>query len=178
MTYNNNNYKYNYVRNSLAFRGAELDPKNIKIIMVGGSTTDERYKPEELTIVGNLNKKLEKIGSTKKIINAGVEGQSTRGHIANFKYWFNKIEKFAPKYIIYYIGINDSYLLTQDSSDLQDGWLKNPDNFESFLDNFKSRSIFYDLIRKIKHKYYVRNESKRIIYDYDYYMKNNKEKKI
>ena len=47
-----------------------------------------------------------------------------------------------------------------------------------FLDNFKSRSIFLDLIRKIKHKYYVRNESKRIIYDYDYYMKNNKEKKI
>ena len=178
MTYNNNNYKYNYVRNSLAFRGAELDPNNIKIIMVGGSTTDERYKPEELTIVGNLNKKLEKIGSTKKIINAGVEGQSTRGHIANFKFWFNKIEKFAPRYIIYYIGINDSTLLLSSHSDLQDGWIENPSKFESVLDNLKSRSIFSDLLRKVKHKYYNKKEEKRIIYDYDYSIKKMSEEKI
>ena len=26
--------------------------------MIGGSTTDERYKPEEFTIVGLLNKKI------------------------------------------------------------------------------------------------------------------------
>ena len=178
MTFNNIEYNYDYIKNSLAFRGQEIDPKEIKIIMIGGSTTDERYKPEEFSIVEILNKKLFKQNYQKKIVNAGIEGQSTRGHIANFKYWFNKIENFNPEFIIFYIGINDSYLLTQDSSDLQDGWLKNPDNFESFLDNFKSRSIFYDLIRKIKHKYYVRNESKRIIYDYDYYMKNNNEKKI
>ena len=46
VTYDKINYSYDYLRNSLAFRGAEIDPNNIKIIMVGGSTTDERYKPE------------------------------------------------------------------------------------------------------------------------------------
>ena len=145
MTFNNIEYNYDYIKNSHAFRGQEIDPKEIKIIMIGGSTTDERYKPEEFSIVEILNKKLFKQNYQKKIVNAGIEGQSTRGHIANFKYWFNKIENFNPEFIIFYIGINDSYLLMQDSSDLQDGWLKNPDNFESFLDNFKSRSIFLDL---------------------------------
>ena len=53
MKFNNINYNYNYVRNKYAFRGNEIAPENIKIIMVGGSTTDERYKPEKLSI-GNL----------------------------------------------------------------------------------------------------------------------------
>ena len=47
-------YNYTYIRNSFAFRGGEIDPKKIEIIMVGGSTTDERYKPENLSIVGKL----------------------------------------------------------------------------------------------------------------------------
>ena len=78
--------------------------KDIKILMVGGSTTDERYKPERFTIVGNLNKKFLKNGSSRKIINAGIEGQSTRGHIYNFNFWFKKIENFKPKYIIFMLG--------------------------------------------------------------------------
>ena len=178
MTLNNIKYNYDYIRNSNAFRGQEIDPKEIKIIMVGGSTTDERYKPEEFSIVEILNKKLDKQNFNLKIINAGIEGQSTRGHIANFSYWFNKIENFNPEFIIFYIGINDAYFLNSNHSDLQDGWIENPNKFESFLDNLKSRSIFANLIRKIKHKFYIKDETKRIIYDYDYHMKNNKEKKI
>ena len=181
MTFDNIKYNYDYIKNSFAFRGQELDPKEIKIIMVGGSTTDERYKPEEFSIVEILNKKLNEQNFFKKIINAGIEGQSTRGHIANFTYWFNKIENFKPEFILFYVGINDSYFLNTNNSDnynLQDGWIKNPNKFESFLDNIKSRSVFISLVKKIKYKYYVRDETKRIIYDYDYYMKNNKEKKI
>ena len=81
LTYNNTDYKYNYVRNSLAFRGEEIKPKDIKILMVGGSTTDERYKPERFTIVGNLNKKFLKAGSSRKIINAGIGNYNTK------RYW-------------------------------------------------------------------------------------------
>ena len=178
MTYGNIKYNYEYIKNSYAFRGQELNPKDIKIIMVGGSTTDERYKPEKFTIVEILNKKLNEQNFSKKIINAGIEGQSTRGHVANFNYWFNKIENFKPEFMIFYIGINDSIFLNSNNSDLQDGWIKNPNKFESFLDNIKSRSILANLIKKIKHKYNMKDESKRLIYDYDYHMKNNKEKKI
>ena len=121
VTFDKIKYNYDYLRNSYAFRGQEIDPKKIKIIMVGGSTTDERYKPEKLSIVEILNEKLNKQNFSKRIVNAGIEGQSTRGHIANFSYWFNKIENFNPEFIIFYIGINDSFFLNSNNSDLQDG---------------------------------------------------------
>ena len=60
--------------------------------MIGGSTADERYKPYEYTITGLLNQRLEK-DINKKIINAGIEGQSTRGHIYNFEKWFPKLHE-------------------------------------------------------------------------------------
>ena len=174
MTYNGKKYNYTYLRNSYAFRGKEIYPQKIEIIMVGGSTTDERYKPEELSIVEILNSKLIKAGSTKKIINAGVEGQSTFGHIHNFKYWFSRIENFKPDYIIFYIGINDTRSLNDGF--LQDGMIESPNKLSSFLDNIKSRSFLADKLRKTKHKYYNKNENKRIVYDYDQSMKKYKKK--
>ena len=177
MTYNGTNYKYNYLRNSLAFRGEEISAKEIKIIMVGGSTTDERYKPENLSIVGILNTKFREDNLEKKIINAGVEGQSTFGHIHNFKYWFNKIEDFKPDFIIFYIGVNDTRSLTDNY--LQDGMIEDSSKLRSFFDNVKSRSFLADLLRKVKHKYYKRDERKRIIYDYDHSMRESeKQNKI
>ena len=177
MTYNGTNYKYNYLRNSLAFRGEEISAKEIKIIMVGGSTTDERYKPENLSIVGILNTKFREDNLEKKIINAGVEGQSTFGHIHNFKYWFNKIEDFKPDFIIFYIGVNDTKSLNDNY--LQDGMIEDSSKLRSFFDNVKSRSFLADLLRKVKHKYYKRDERKRIIYDYDHSMRESeKQNKI
>ena len=177
MTYNGTNYKYNYLRNSLAFRGEEISAKEIKIIMVGGSTTDERYKPENLSIVGILNTKFREDGLEKKIVNAGVEGQSTFGHIHNFKYWFNKIEDFKPDFIIFYIGVNDTKSLNDNY--LQDGMIEDSSKLRSFFDNVKSRSFLADLLRKVKHKYYKRDERKRIIYDYDHSMRESeKQNKI
>ena len=172
MTYNEKEYNYTYIRNSFAFRGGEIDPKKIEIIMVGGSTTDERYKPENLSIVGKLNSKLIDSGSKRQIVNAGVEGQSTFGHIHNFKYWFSKIKNFNPDNIIFYIGVNDTRILKD--GNLQDGWLMNPNKFEQLIDNIKSRSFIADKFKKIKHKFH--KKSKRIIYDYDYSMKVRKDK--
>ena len=47
--------------------------------------------------------------------------------------------------------------------------------FERLKDNIKSRSVFYDLLRKIKHKYYNRKE--KLIYDFDHALNNPKKKK-
>ena len=41
------------------------------------------------------------------IANAGVSGQSTIGHIRNFEVWFPQVENLRPKYILFYIGVND-----------------------------------------------------------------------
>ena len=47
LQYEGKTFNHTYKRNYHGFRGEEISPKNIDAIIVGGSTTDERYKPEE-----------------------------------------------------------------------------------------------------------------------------------
>jgi lysophospholipase L1-like esterase len=163
-----NTYNFTYERNYYGFIGEDIYPKDIKALFVGGSTADERYKPSSLSIVGNLNKKLSDKNINLKIINAGIEGQSTLGHLNNFDTWFKKLENFNPKIIIFYVGIND-HLVDLDNLDerkKKDGLITNPDKKEMISDYLKSSSIFYDLLRKIKHKYY-KSDKPRVVYDFD-----------
>ena len=55
LSYNNVQYDYYYKRNYHGFRGEEMDPSQIEAVMIGGSTTDERYKPIKFSIAENLN---------------------------------------------------------------------------------------------------------------------------
>ena len=169
--FNNANYNFTYKRNYYGFRGDEINLEEIKIVLIGGSTADERYKPYEYTITGLLNQRLEK-DINKKIINAGIEGQSTRGHIFNFEKWFPKLQGFNPNYFIFYIGMND-HLKDPNDNDEQTiiGHVANPSITELISDNIKSRSLLYDYIRKIKHKYYI-NKQKTVSYDFDIGIKN------
>ena len=89
-----------YKRNYYAFRGKDVPLQNISAVIMGGSTTDERYKPERYTITEILNQKLSQKNIDIKILNAGIEGQSTRGHLSNLKYWFPRLKDFNPRYII------------------------------------------------------------------------------
>ena len=73
---NNIEYKFYYKRNFYGFRGEEFDPKEVKILWSGGSTSNQRYTPEELTIVGRLNKKFSSDGINIKIFNAGRDGKT------------------------------------------------------------------------------------------------------
>ena len=136
-------YKYNYRRNYYGFRGDDIEPSEIEAIMVGGSNVDERYKPEEFTITGYLNKNLKQNNLNIKIINAGIEAQSTVGIIYNFKHWFSKMENFSPKLILFYIGVNDTGI--SENVDIAesggDGHIKNPEAFEVFLDKIKEAGL-------------------------------------
>jgi len=172
LTYNNKQHDYNYERNFYGFRGSHVEPKDISAMIIGGSTTDERYKPENYTITGYLNLKLKTYGNKLTITNAGIEGQSTRGHIVNFEKWFPKLKNFKPKIVIFYIGINDTLanMNIKERDIFTDGHILNPDKKEVFYDNLKSSSIFYNLLRKTKHKYY--NKKTSLIYDFDLGSKN------
>ena len=170
LTYSGKVYNYNYLRNYHGFRGKEIEPSKIQAIFIGGSTADERWKPDEFSIVGFLNNKLENDSIKIKIVNAGIEGQSTLGHLANFEKWFPKLEDFKPKFFIFYVGINDHLRAKLDSKNLNDGHVKRPGKLEFFYDTLKSNSIFYDSLRKIKHRYYTKD--KAVIYDFDYSVKN------
>ena len=49
------NYNFFYKRNFWGFRGEEFNPKDVKVIFEGGSTGNQRFTPENLSIVGLLN---------------------------------------------------------------------------------------------------------------------------
>ena len=174
--YDNKQYNHVYERNYYGFRGKEINLENVKIVLIGGSTADERYKPYEFTITGLINKKLSEDGINLEIVNAGIEGQSTSGHIYNFEKWFPKLKKFNPEYFIFYVGINDH---VKDPNNLKkknsDGHISNPSKIEYLRDNIKSRSLFYDLLRKVKHKYYL-SDKKTLSYDFDHGIKNYSKK--
>ena len=178
INYESKKYDFIYKRNYYGFRGEEIDPKDIKAVFLGGSTADERYKPENQTITGYLNEFLRKKNSSLKIINAGIEGQSTRGHLFNLNYWFPRLPNFKPEIIIFYIGINDQFISTKKESEItHDGMVFNNDAKQRFYENLRSRSIFYDLVRKIKHKYYS-SDKKKLFYDFDHSIKEYQKSKM
>ncbi len=121
--YNLPNYVIDYQRDEFGFRDREGKLSEIDILTIGGSTTDERF----ITDAETWSKKLENslsIFLDKKIdvVNAGIDGQSTNGHIWNFNNWFNQLDNFHPKYIIFYIGLNE--ILHQ-----------SPENYKRIYDN-------------------------------------------
>ena len=147
---------YFYRRNYHGFRGADINPANIQGVILGGSVIDERYKPEKYTITEFLNDRLKKHYADIRFINGGIEAQSTVGMLSGFNNWLLKLENFSPKFIIFYIGINDVNVSDNISSNDSDGHILNPNKKEIFFDNIKSRSIILDSIRKIKFYYLPR----------------------
>jgi lysophospholipase L1-like esterase len=100
-----------YTRDAFGLRGnrSHNNPASIKILCVGGSTTDQRYIDDSQTWQTVLETELLTKNPMFFVANAGVDGQSTLGHIANFEHWFAKIKDLKPAYVLYYIGINDAF---------------------------------------------------------------------
>jgi len=145
--HNDKKYKYTYKRNFHGFRGDEITPSSIKIIFEGGSTGNQKFTPENLTIVGLLNYYL---NYKKLIINASTDGKTTKGYVNDFIHWFPKLENFNPEYVIFYIGINDSNL-NQDSK-FDNPWRE--DYLSKSKDYIKNNSKLVELIKKIQFKYF------------------------
>tara|TARA_B110000037_G_scaffold14328_1_gene15085 strand:+ start:167 stop:1186 length:1020 start_codon:yes stop_codon:yes gene_type:complete len=143
-----------YKKDKFGFRGDYKDISHVKILTVGGSTTDERWIDENLTWSYLLQKKLESTYKDVKVANAGVDGQSTIGHLKNFEVWFNQIPNLKPDYFIYYIGINDSLLLLKalDKSENKIYYneadtLLNEKLFERVSKYIKNNSVFYKIFK-------------------------------
>jgi len=147
---------YFYKRNYYGFRGEDVKLSKIDAIIMGGSVIDERYKPDQYTITGYLNEKLKKDFNIT-LLNAGIEAQSTKGIVLGFKNWLFKLKDFSPKFILFYVGLNDLNTNEEDQKKItSDGHLINPERKEILLDNIKSRSILYDSARILKFKYLPR----------------------
>jgi lysophospholipase L1-like esterase len=99
-----------YKRDKYGLRGKYKDPAHIDILTMGGSTTDQKFIGEGLTWQDVMAKRFEESGKEISVVNAGVDGQSTYGHIKSFSLWFPQIPGLKPKYILFYVGINDLYV--------------------------------------------------------------------
>lgn len=125
-------------RDQYGLRGNYGSPENITILAVGGSTTNDRVANEGDTWTDVLQQNLQAFGKNEIVANAGIDGHSTVGHIRSFELWFNKIPELSPKYIVYYVGINDRGVAAND--------IPQPDSLMS-----------PSLVRRISH--YIKNHS-------------------
>ena len=93
----------------MGFRGAEL-PKNrddyIKIVTVGGSTTECFYISDGKTWTDLLEKGMNKTCGNFRLWfnNAGIDGHSTFGHIILISDFMIELQ---PDYILFLLGLND-----------------------------------------------------------------------
>lgn len=140
-------YILNYKKDKFGLRGNYSKVEDINIIVIGGSTVDERYVSLNDTWTYKLESKLKKINSNIVVVNSGVDGQSTYGHLWNFTNWYNFITNLNPKIYIMYFGGND--LIPRINNKLFD----NVDYESNFLKVFKkiliNNSFFINTVRKI-----------------------------
>ncbi|MBM3733032.1 MAG: hypothetical protein FJW24_06140 [Acidimicrobiia bacterium] len=96
-----------YTRDRWGLRGRYEHAGAIGILAVGGSTTNEIYVGDDETWTARLAEHFARAGIPLSVVNAGVEGQSTVGHLHNFDAWFPLIPELKFHYLLAYIGIND-----------------------------------------------------------------------
>lgn len=139
-----------YRRDEYGLRGRYADPGSIEILTVGGSTTDQRYLDDQRTWQSVLQRAFARDGREVEVVNAGVDGQSTVGNLANFEYWFPKIPGLHAQFVLVYVGTNDFFLDASGArlfDDLQP---------RSVTAAFLKQSAIYDLYRRLRGAYLAR----------------------
>jgi len=138
-----------YTRDKYGLRGAYGSPGDIRILTVGGSTTDQRHIGDGETWQDALQKNFERAGMRVPVANAGIDGQSTFGHIANFKWWFPDIPGLAPEFILFYVGLNDYH---KDVADRFDRYVSEGDN-PGIAERIRDNSAVWHLLKTLQGTY-------------------------
>ena len=136
----------NYTRDKYGLRGNYKICDQINVLTVGGSTTDQRYIDDTLTWQYLLQDKFHSQKQQIIIGNAGIDGQTTFGHIKNFDWWFPYVPGLKPKYIFFYVGIND-FMISHESEFDYLSTLEGRTNLPYLI---KSNSLFYSIYNKLK----------------------------
>lgn len=97
-------------RDRWGFRGA-VDPAKVVILTLGGSTTNQLYLPEDLTWQAAMAARLGELGRGDVVIaNAGLDGQSTVGHVRVVEDWLPHVPDLKPRFVLAYVGLNDVFV--------------------------------------------------------------------
>ena len=152
-----------YTRDEYGLRGQYEKPSDIEVLVVGGSTTNELYVGDSNTFVDIMRQRLDEMGLPMVIVNAGVDGHSTIGHTRAFDVWFSRIPGLAPRWVVFYIGINDVYVADQaryDNTIAESG-----DTMQKLIRRFKNDSVLYQVFRIVRGA--LRARDVRVIYGTD-----------
>ena len=143
------NHPILYTTDKNGFRANKYDLSSIDILVIGGSTTEEKLIDDNYIWTKILEKKI-----NKKILNAGIGGQTSFGHVKMFDIWFSRFEDLRPNHILFYIGINDALFMIENINSV---------NLEEFSINRIMNSINRDSlvhVNKIDKFYqYIKNNS-------------------
>jgi GDSL-like Lipase/Acylhydrolase family len=138
--YSDGPHKIAYTRDRWGLRGGHAALASIDVVTIGGSTTEQRYLDDRATWQAVMERELKELGRPTVVANAGVEGQSTVGHIFDFEYWFPLLQDFKPRIALFYLGAND--VLRH----------RNRASFDESVDatSWRVRSATYQLLRTIR----------------------------
>ncbi|HET6463035.1 MAG TPA: SGNH/GDSL hydrolase family protein [Candidatus Krumholzibacteria bacterium] len=129
-----------YTRDEWGLRGKYPALNDIDIITLGGSATDQRYVTDGKTWQDVIAREFANEGRHVSVVNAGVDGQSTYGHIKDFDWWFPTLPDFKPRYVLFYVTGNDIYKnLNSEFDDLVN------DRKPTWKTHVKERSALYHL---------------------------------
>jgi len=156
--YKNNGAPINYTRDELGFRGIYESLSKIDILTIGGSTTNQLYIDDSETWQSHMKRFFSESGKTITIINAGVDGQSTRGHLAIFDRWLTKIDNMNVRYILAYVGINDMLIEHAERGDK----MITDDPMRKIRHFIINNSALYNIFRTIRG--YYRAHSAKLIH--------------
>lgn len=135
-----------YSRDQEGYRPYKKDRGDRGIVLtIGGSTTDQRYVDDAKTWQRILESK-----TGKRVINGGVDGQSTYGHVFSLKNWHAKtLDHKQVDDIIFYVGVNDvrfSRGLDAARGNIYDS----PTLLRRFRSYMSRRSFLYGRIKELK----------------------------
>lgn len=139
-----------HTRDQWGLRGDYGKPDRIDILTVGGSTAEQRYITDGRTWQDVLAQEFAEHGQNVKIANAGLSGRTTFGHILDFEHWFSRIPTLRPRYVLFYVGINDMFFDVPNSE-----WdrIEAPKSLKQVI---KEKSAIYYLYRTLIGAWFAR----------------------
>jgi len=139
-----------YSTDEFGFRSNFKKLDTIEILVVGGSTTEQKLIDDEKI----WTKVLEK-NTKKNVLNAGIGGQTSFGHVEMFSIRFNRLPNLKPNLIIYYLGINDAFFLLSKAQDTKNK--KTPTNGRIFNSINRDKLLHDNKLKNIAQ--YIKNNS-------------------
>ncbi len=102
---------HSFTTNNMGFRGDSLldpkPPKEFRIFMVGGSTTECFYIDDQNDLSRVVERELSSVappGVVVRVYNAGLSGAASDDHVASIS---QRIVHFQPDLVVVFCGIND-----------------------------------------------------------------------